>query len=355
MKWLYHDWVNRHKDKFVPRGEEIQISSVEGVEVSKCNNCERCRHCLKDRGEEIAINVAYCISEFSYLMDQCERETIGGCPIEDAFSLPARRTLASSPRPSTTTRSRPALRSQRPKILLKEQPVDPDFRQPGSTTDANVIPQKILASGVTFKFKQLDAALKEAIELGWPDWVTTGEGGSVSRGKTHDFSWMKLKFGARIDFFRGASSDDLRSPIWQVISEKLPRYTEYLMEHQNPQSPEGVGNAMEQAAGVSFAAATYGTRLPKNAQLKWDSIEQHAAWLRVWCACQALGLKPRLDEPRQSDEEEDQRVQRHRESDRRKARQSDEEEDQRRQRHRESDRRRARQSDEEEDQRRQRH
>ena len=187
MKWLYHDWLTRHKNKYVMRGEEIQISDVNGVEVSRCDNCEICRHRPDDCGKEIAATVASCISEFNYLVEQCDKERAGGYLVEQVFSLPSKRTIASSPRSTKTTTNRSVLRSQRPKILLKELPADPDFRHPGSATDANVIPQKIIASGVVFKFEKLDAALKEATDAGWPDWETTGEGGNLPHTKIHGF------------------------------------------------------------------------------------------------------------------------------------------------------------------------
>ena len=65
---------------------------------------------------------------------------------------------------------------------------------------------------------------------------------------------------------------------------------------------------MEQAAGVSFAAATYGELLPEDGQLEWYNHRQHKAWVRVWFAHQELGLQPRQPIPNDlydDDEEEE--------------------------------------------------
>ena len=175
-------------------------------------SCEVCRHFPKDRVEERAVILITCMSEFDYLIMQCEKQKAGGYPAGDVHTLPVRkRATAPIPRTSTTTTSGTTIRSQRSKVLLKELPSDPDFRHPGSATDSNVIPQRILDSGVMIKFQNLDAALKEALVRGWPDWETTGAGGDFPPKEVHDFSYMKLKFGARIDCFRGESSYDFRN------------------------------------------------------------------------------------------------------------------------------------------------
>ena len=124
-----------------------------------------------------------------------------------------------------------------------------------------------MGSGVTIKFQNLDAALREALSRGWPDWRTTGQGGDLPRKKVHDFSYMKLRYGARIDCYRGEGFHDFKNIVWTNIKDKLPEFTKYMKNHQNPDSELGLGNTMEQAAGVSYAAATYGELLPEDGQL----------------------------------------------------------------------------------------
>ena len=118
---------------------------------------------------------------------------------------------------------------------------------------------------------------------------------------------MKLRYGARIDCYRGEGFHDFKNIVWTNIKDKLPEFTKYLKNHQNPDSEIGLGNAMEQAAGVSYAAATYGQLLPEDGQLLWYNLRQHKAWIRVWFAYQELGLKPQLGEPPDlyDDDEED--------------------------------------------------
>ena len=60
----------------------------------------------------------------------------------------------------------------------------------------------------------LDAALAAATALGWPKWRTPGTGGAYPKTPVHDFSQGGLKFGARIDFFRGTPADDLMNKGW---------------------------------------------------------------------------------------------------------------------------------------------
>ena len=138
----------------------------------------------------------------------------------------------------------------------------------------------------------LDAALAGATKLGWPKWCTPGTGGGYPKRIVHDFEWEKMKYGARIDFCRGTPSDDVRSVCWQQLYMHLPRYQAYMGSHQGPKNPESIGNAMEQAIGVAYAAATKGCHLPSVTSLHWDTEEQEAAWLRAWDVYLAMGFTP---------------------------------------------------------------
>ena len=37
VKWLYHDWVSRHEEKYLLRGEEILIDDAKGTELPECS------------------------------------------------------------------------------------------------------------------------------------------------------------------------------------------------------------------------------------------------------------------------------------------------------------------------------
>ena len=71
---------------------------------------------------------------------------------------------------------------------------------------------------------------------------------------THDFKTDALQYGARIDFYRGQDSDDLANKTWAKMFQDLPQYRE--MVQQRPTSTNSCGNAMEQAVGVAYAAAS---------------------------------------------------------------------------------------------------
>ena len=79
---------------------------------------------------------------------------------------------------------------------------------------------------------------------------------------------MKVEVGARIDFFRGKLSDDIKNFNWQDFFDRLPLYSEYMSDHQGPTSTKSVGNAMEQSIGVSFGAAANGAFLPAETKLR---------------------------------------------------------------------------------------
>ena len=53
---------------------------------------------------------------------------------------------------------------------------------------------------------------------------------------------------------------------------------------------------MEQACGVSYAAATAGQYLPAGSMLFWRSIQQQEAWSQAWFAYQAIGFTPQVEQ-----------------------------------------------------------
>ena len=178
--------------------------------------------------------------------------------------------------------------SQNSKALLyprrQERSADRIIRQPGSSYDSKIVPSE--------EIEQLDAALECAVLFGWPLWCTDGGGGEVPGKDVHDFSWMNLESGARVDFYRGVPSDDMENKDWEKLYEQLPKYRAYMRKHQCPSCTRSIGNAMEQACGVAYAAATFGKDLPVGSWMVWGSEEQQKAWARAWSAYQALGLNP---------------------------------------------------------------
>ena len=105
---------------------------------------------------------------------------------------------------------------------------------------------------------RLDAALRSAVEHGWPVWRTPGGGGAYPKKQDHIFPEAKLQFGARVDFYRGTAKDDLANQRWRRLYEQLPSYRAYMKRHQGPTNTNSIGNAMEQSCGVAYAAATGG-------------------------------------------------------------------------------------------------
>ena len=102
----------------------------------------------------------------------------------------------------------------------------------------------------------LDKALRDAILTGWPIWRSPGTGGKLPNRREHHFAFHKLQQGARIDFYRGTVANDLANVCWSDMLRRLPTYAKYLAQH--PECTNSKGNAMEMAAGISFAAATGG-------------------------------------------------------------------------------------------------
>ena len=122
------------------------------------------------------------------------------------------------------------------------------------------------SSGLSCNVKQLDDALRYALTFGWPLWCGDGDGKKVP-GDVHDFSFMNLKFGARVDGFRGRPSDDIMNKDWEGLYNQLPQYRAYIEDHQDPTCTRSSGNAMEQACVVSYAAATSGRYFPAGSTL----------------------------------------------------------------------------------------
>ena len=69
-------------------------------------------------------------------------------------------------------------------------------------------PPKLPPPGMARLFETLDINLFTAVQVGWPLWKTTGEGGSCPKRLCHDFGLNALQEGARIDFHRGSPNDD---------------------------------------------------------------------------------------------------------------------------------------------------
>ena len=146
---------------------------------------------------------------------------------------------------------------------------------------------------------KLDERLAQAVLAGYPLWKTDGHGGSCPRRLNHDFGSHSLRIGARIDFLRGTAEDDLTNLGWVRWFERLPRYAASL--RQTPTSTLGQGNAMEQAVGLSYAAASK-ARFLKDGSLDWTRNEEvqssRSCWAEVWTEFQKMGFGPILPEAR---------------------------------------------------------
>ena len=157
-------------------------------------------------------------------------------------------------------------------------------------------PQESAASGLSCKCKALDHALHCALSLGWPLWHTPGRGGEFPPTPIHDFSQGCVKFGARIDLFRGTIADHMMNKGWSNLYEQLPSYRAHMRYHQWPTSTKRIGDAMERACGVAYAAATSGQYLPAGSSLHWVSRQQQEAWSRAWYAFQGIGFTPQVEQ-----------------------------------------------------------
>ena len=145
--------------------------------------------------------------------------------------------------------------------------------------------------------EKLDERLAQAVLAGYPLWKTDGHGGSCPRRLTHDFALHALRVGARIDFRRGTAEDDLSNKGWVKWLERLPLYAASL--RQAPTSTLSRGNAMEQAVGLSYAAAS-NARFLKDGFLDWTRNKEiqssQSCWAEVWTEFQRLGFGPILPE-----------------------------------------------------------
>ena len=63
-------------------------------------------------------------------------------------------------------------------------------------------------------------------------------------------------------------------------------------QHQNPTSARGVGNAMEIAAGIAYAASLSCANLPSHHSLEFPTEDSRGAWAEAWHAFSDLGLQP---------------------------------------------------------------
>ena len=119
----------------------------------------------------------------------------------------------------------------------------------------------------------------------------------MPHAQIHDFGKDRLQWGARIDFNRGSAKDDRGNHEWITRwIQHLPQYKSTLT--QDPRSDNGRGNAVEQAAGVAFAAVTNDEHLA-HGRLDWTrngAIEScKSAWASVWIHFQARGLGLTVD------------------------------------------------------------
>ena len=156
-------------------------------------------------------------------------------------------------------------------------------------------PPKSPPPGMASVFGTLDTNLLAAVQAGWPLWKTTGEGGSCPKRPCHDFGFNTLQDGARIDFERGSPNDDLANMEWNAWLNLLPLYSSCVP--QGPSNLKSRGNAMEQAVGLAYAAATDGHYLG-HGDLDWTRNQSQRSSQSFWASCwsdfQKLGLGPHL-------------------------------------------------------------
>ena len=147
------------------------------------------------------------------------------------------------------------------------------------------------------QLEKLDIKLAKAVLAGYPFWKTGGQGGTCPKRIIHDFAWNSLRDGARIDFCRGTKEDDLGNKDWVKWLERLPHYAASL--RQAPTSVLGRGNAMEQAVGLSYAAATQEQHMQEGI-LDWTRNTQvpssQSSWAEVWTEFRKFGFGPILAE-----------------------------------------------------------
>ena len=100
--------------------------------------------------------------------------------------------------------------------------------------------------------------------VGWPLWITRGEGGMMPGEVVCNLAEAKYQWGARLDFFRGQVSDDWLNTRWSSLFRALTGYREHLARFRAlPESDRGNGDAVEMLVGVAYACATEGAFLPE--------------------------------------------------------------------------------------------
>ena len=144
--------------------------------------------------------------------------------------------------------------------------------------------------------KSLDSKLYAAANAGWPLWLSDGQGGRRPKRPCHDFGCNALQDGARLDFNRGTAGDDLCNVQWNELLNRLPLYESVV--RQQPKSMISRGNAVEQAIGLAYAAAT-NARYLNDGELDWtrtgSRTSSQSAWAQAWSCFQALGFGPDIN------------------------------------------------------------
>ena len=139
--------------------------------------------------------------------------------------------------------------------------------------------------------QHLDNCLEEAYQHGSPIWHSPGQGGTQPNRPKHDFSCHNLQSGARIDMHRGVAKDDRGNVEWHKNwLHHMPRYRARLAKTHGPQSTNSCANAVEVAAGLSYAAFKNNSNLPSDQTIEFPSEEAHNAWVKVWHVFGELGL-----------------------------------------------------------------
>ena len=147
---------------------------------------------------------------------------------------------------------------------------------------------------------ELERLLLRALDAGWPQWNINYSDTSLDWSRYppnsveygFSFYWSKLKYCARIDFFRGTPEEDFENSVWvSDFLDHMPTFDKSFW--QGGSSMKQRGNKMEAAAGVAYAAATDCRFLPaKVSDLKFPSEQSQRAWAAVWNALESLGLGP---------------------------------------------------------------
>ena len=144
--------------------------------------------------------------------------------------------------------------------------------------------------------KSLDSKLYAAANAGWPLWLSDGKGGKLPRRPCHDFGCNALQDGARVDFNRGTAGDDLCNVQWNKLLDCLPKYASVVKQH--PSSMISRGNAVEQAIGLAYAAATNAQYLNEG-DLDWTrkglGTSSQSVWAEAWSCFQLLGFGPDIN------------------------------------------------------------